>query len=296
MLVVSIAFCKIIHNKQMSILIMKKHFVFSLIVYVNPSFPPDPLLSTTEFRPSTNPIPPFIRCSSPQPPYSSDNPFHLVNESDATILMGSKLGFDMTGTEEEVKRIIAEELEAGALTVREAAAKVIGNVAPDRRLLIMLKNIKQGIKAWRMAQKRITLSRSQDLKAKIEEWDRLGESRDLSELEKQELILAKSNLFNLELSSIQDLKQKARYRWACDGDENSSYFHKSIKIHIAKSRFNGLMVNNTWIEDPVEIKSLVRNFFMEKFNDEDRQRPKMSNLPLKKLLLHFSNFTHHLFA
>ncbi|KAK1406552.1 hypothetical protein QVD17_41974 [Tagetes erecta] len=82
---------------------------------VNP-IPPDPHLSTTEFRPSPNPIPPFIHCSSPQPPYSSDNPFYLVNESDATILMGSKLGFDMTGTEEEVKRIIAEELEAGAST------------------------------------------------------------------------------------------------------------------------------------------------------------------------------------
>ncbi|PKI61934.1 hypothetical protein CRG98_017660 [Punica granatum] len=51
------------------------------------------------------------------------------------------------------------------------------------------------------------------------------------------------------------LKQKARIPWLKDGDENTSFFHKSVKAHVGKSSIGALFrEDGTKVEEISEIK------------------------------------------
>lgn len=57
-----------------------------------------------------------------------------------------------------------------------------------------------------------------------------------------------------------DLKQKARIKWAVEGDENSRFFHGVINGKRKKCRLNGLMIEGVWVKDPIKIKETVFEF------------------------------------
>ncbi|GKB05354.1 putative RNA-directed DNA polymerase, eukaryota, reverse transcriptase zinc-binding domain protein [Tanacetum coccineum] len=62
-----------------------------------------------------------------------------------------------------------------------------------------------------------------------------------------------------------DLAQKAKIKWAIEGDENSQFFHNSLK---AKRRFltiRGILKDGEWIDDPVLVKSEFFSHFSKRF-------------------------------
>nr|GEY23276.1 hypothetical protein [Tanacetum cinerariifolium] len=64
-----------------------------------------------------------------------------------------------------------------------------------------------------------------------------------------------------------DLAQKAKIKWAIEGDENTQFFHGSFK---AKRRFlaiRGILKDGDWINDP----SLVKSEFLEHFCNHFQQ-------------------------
>ncbi|GKB13938.1 putative RNA-directed DNA polymerase, eukaryota, reverse transcriptase zinc-binding domain protein [Tanacetum coccineum] len=62
-----------------------------------------------------------------------------------------------------------------------------------------------------------------------------------------------------------DLAQKAKIKWAIEGDENSQFFHNSLK---AKRRFltiQGILKDGEWIDDHVLVKSEFFSHFSKRF-------------------------------
>ncbi|GKC96165.1 RNA-directed DNA polymerase, eukaryota [Tanacetum coccineum] len=59
-------------------------------------------------------------------------------------------------------------------------------------------------------------------------------------------------LGDIELKEASDLAQKAKVKWALEGDENTSFFHGSLKKKRCESAIKGILKNGVWIDDPGE--------------------------------------------
>ncbi|GJZ78702.1 RNA-directed DNA polymerase, eukaryota [Tanacetum coccineum] len=88
---------------------------------------------------------------------------------------------------------------------------------------------------------------------------------------KQVIRTATSDDLNLRISSMKilsdidckeasDLAQKEKVKWALEGDENTSFFHGSLKKKRRKSAIKGILKNGVWIDDPGEILVEQREF------------------------------------
>ncbi|GJS72623.1 RNA-directed DNA polymerase, eukaryota, reverse transcriptase zinc-binding domain protein [Tanacetum coccineum] len=59
-------------------------------------------------------------------------------------------------------------------------------------------------------------------------------------------------LSDIDCKEASDLAQKEKVMWALEGDENTSFFHGSLKKKRRKSAIKGILKNGVWIDDPGE--------------------------------------------
>ncbi|GJU73342.1 hypothetical protein Tco_1264747 [Tanacetum coccineum] len=90
-------------------------------------------------------------------------------------------------------------------------------------------------------------------------------------------------LFDLECHKINDLWQKAKIKWALEGDENSKLFHGVINNRVNKSRINGLSIYGSWVKDPNTIKNHIFGYFKTKVKEPVYSRPKFTSTLFKHL-------------
>ncbi|GKE25614.1 hypothetical protein Tco_1440998, partial [Tanacetum coccineum] len=111
------------------------------------------------------------------------------------------------------------------------------------------------------------VGQSSDLKAKLcdidKELDQGGVSDDIL-LSRMEIM---KQLHDIQSSKHRDLIQKAKIRWAIEGDENSKYFHAIINKKRINLSVKGIMVDGDWIVDPSLVKQEFRCHFAERFLD-----------------------------
>ncbi|GKC76929.1 RNA-directed DNA polymerase, eukaryota [Tanacetum coccineum] len=111
------------------------------------------------------------------------------------------------------------------------------------------------------------VGQSIDLKAKLcdidKELDQGGVSDDIL-LSRMEIM---KQLHDIQSSKHRDLIQKAKIRWAIEGDENSKYFHAIINKKRINLSVKGIMVDGDWIVDPSLVKQEFRCHFAERFLD-----------------------------
>ncbi|KAJ0837719.1 putative RNA-directed DNA polymerase [Helianthus annuus] len=108
------------------------------------------------------------------------------------------------------------------------------------------------------------------------------EERDLSE--EEEWIMAENRrvIREEEFRKASDLKQRARLRWASDGDENSSFFHAMVNNRKAINSIHGLSINGEWCSKPAKIKKQVLSFFRNMFKERFQSRPELTCHNIKK--------------
>ncbi|GKC40007.1 RNA-directed DNA polymerase, eukaryota, partial [Tanacetum coccineum] len=63
-----------------------------------------------------------------------------------------------------------------------------------------------------------------------------------------------------------DMAQKAKIRWAIEGDENSKYFHGIINKKWSQLAIRGVLVDGEWIEDPFKVKNEFLHHFSNRFS------------------------------
>ncbi|GKC71861.1 RNA-directed DNA polymerase, eukaryota, partial [Tanacetum coccineum] len=64
--------------------------------------------------------------------------------------------------------------------------------------------------------------------------------------------------------SLLDLIQKAKIRWAIEGDENSKFFHGIINKKRSQLAIRGILVNGDWIDDPHMVKHEFHSHFAKR--------------------------------
>ncbi|GJY87322.1 RNA-directed DNA polymerase, eukaryota [Tanacetum coccineum] len=82
-----------------------------------------------------------------------------------------------------------------------------------------------------------------------------------------------------------EMAQKAKIKWAVEGDENSGFFHGIINKRRSIQSIRGVMVEGTWIDNPVNVKKEFLDHFANRFS-----KP---GTPAASLLLDFPKQISH---
>ncbi|GJR01442.1 RNA-directed DNA polymerase, eukaryota [Tanacetum coccineum] len=79
--------------------------------------------------------------------------------------------------------------------------------------------------------------------------------------------------------------QKAKIKWAVEGDENSGFFHGIINKRRNIQNIRGVMVDGNWIENPNDVKKEFFDHFANRFGKPDK--------PTASISLDFPNQISH---
>nr|GEZ51858.1 RNA-directed DNA polymerase, eukaryota [Tanacetum cinerariifolium] len=90
-------------------------------------------------------------------------------------------------------------------------------------------------------------------------------------------------LHDVQSSNNRDIMQKAKIRWAIEGDENSKYFYAIINKKRANLFVKGVMVDGNRIDDPDLVKHEFRSHFADRFQDPGSKRGSLNFLFLNRL-------------
>nr|GEY19755.1 RNA-directed DNA polymerase, eukaryota [Tanacetum cinerariifolium] len=161
------------------------------------------------------------------------------------ITVGQTMGFSMEGCTKDMEKIIGtqgEQLEGYSFTWAHPSATKMNLKS---KLSDIDKMLDQGI-----VTDDILLSRMEVLK----------------------------QLHDVQSSNNRDIVQKAKIRWAIEGDENSKYFHVIINKKRANLSVKDIMVDGDWIDDPDLVKHEFRSHFADRFQDPGSRRGSLNFL------------------
>nr|GEY04579.1 RNA-directed DNA polymerase, eukaryota [Tanacetum cinerariifolium] len=77
------------------------------------------------------------------------------------------------------------------------------------------------------------------------------------------------NLHHIDKLYSLEMAQKAKVKWAIEGDENSSFFHGTLSKKRNVLSVRGIMVDGIWIDDPALVKHEFLLHFRRRFNKLD---------------------------
>ncbi|XP_022031353.1 uncharacterized protein LOC110932317 [Helianthus annuus] len=130
----------------------------------------------------------------------------------------------------------------------------------DLALAIKLRWLKKKIKTWIKEDKSRTEGEYWANKKRVADFDKLAQDRLLVEEELNDRAECKQAVAEYERLKHMDIRQKSTIRWALEGDQNSAFYHGIINSNISNNRVNGLMVDGSWITNPVAIKECFYDF------------------------------------
>ncbi|GJT93611.1 hypothetical protein Tco_1082456 [Tanacetum coccineum] len=139
------------------------------------------------------------------------------------------------------------------------------------------------IKEWRkeaLLQEQSTMTRLRENLCLI---DLKEETSSLSSIDIETRCKIVKELSDLDYSKLKDLRQRAKSRWALEGDENSRFFHGVVNSKRNRSRINGLNIQGAWVTEPSLIKIHIFNTFKQKFHEDSLSRPTFTSNLFKQL-------------
>ncbi|XP_071694314.1 uncharacterized protein [Rutidosis leptorrhynchoides] len=146
-----------------------------------------------------------------------------------------------------------------------------------------LKNVKSNLRVWSIRNFGELDSEKNSLKKEAGEWEKKAEVNALTEDERVLWLGCRKKWIEKDKVKAKMLRQKARIRWILDGDENSKFFHSSIKRKYSKCNIRGLNINGVWNDNPSEVKNAMLNHFKTRFQKTMWARPGMSGLIFSSL-------------
>ncbi|XP_022007783.1 uncharacterized protein LOC110907058 [Helianthus annuus] len=128
------------------------------------------------------------------------------------------------------------------------------NGPADLALSVKLRWLKNSIKAWLKIEKDRSGREYLEKKNRIQTLETLDEFRPLNDGELNERTECINVVMEVDRRKLMDDWKKSRTRWALEGDENAAFYHCVINSNINNNRISGLMINGSWVTNPVKIK------------------------------------------
>ena len=149
-----------------------------------------------------------------------------------------------------------------------------------------IKRLKERLKVWNREQFGDTFKKYKKIE---EDLNKLEENTIDRQLSPQEMLSRKQlqeDLWVATQSHESLLRQKARSRWIKEGDCNSRYFHLMMHASCRKNCLKGMMIDGSWIEEPIRVKEAVRLHFSQHFQESDHHRPRLDGICFQTLHNH----------
>ncbi|KAH1212636.1 hypothetical protein GmHk_14G040786 [Glycine max] len=92
-----------------------------------------------------------------------------------------------------------------------------------------------------------------------------AQDRPLGDDEVQIMKSIQQELWEISFAHESILRQKSRIRWLREGDNNTTFFHKSINFRRHYNAIQGMFIEGTWVQNPKLIKDQAVSFFSARF-------------------------------
>ncbi|KAJ9557691.1 hypothetical protein OSB04_012305 [Centaurea solstitialis] len=125
---------------------------------------------------------------------------------------------------------------------------------PDCIFRDKLKRVKTALKEWRSSGWGDLDKKVNSAKEEVRKWEAKGDVSLLVDSDRDKWLDARNVWRELEEKSIAMSRQRAKLKWAKEGDENSKLFHTACKFRERRNHIQGLSIHGTWSENPDEIK------------------------------------------
>ncbi|GJV52789.1 RNA-directed DNA polymerase, eukaryota [Tanacetum coccineum] len=138
-------------------------------------------------------------------------------------------------------------------------------------LMKKLKFLKEKIRKWNVVYKESKNGGMRNLKADLHSLDAAmdkGESSEMVSNRRMEVIRL---MQDMEKVDNLEVAQKAKVKWAIEGDENSKYYHGVLNKKRSRLTIRGVMVDGVWIEQPSLVKKEFLMHFKKRFEQPCRQ-------------------------
>ncbi|GKA41711.1 RNA-directed DNA polymerase, eukaryota, reverse transcriptase zinc-binding domain protein, partial [Tanacetum coccineum] len=129
-----------------------------------------------------------------------------------------------------------------------------------------IKYLKEKIRMWVKANKENSKSHKQCLQEELSKIDLLldkGEGSSTLISKRMEILKSIQDFVKLD---TMELAQKAKIKWAIEGDENSKYYHGVLNKKRNQLAIRGILVEGRWIESPILVKDEFLSYFASRFN------------------------------
>ncbi|XP_071713545.1 uncharacterized protein [Rutidosis leptorrhynchoides] len=122
-----------------------------------------------------------------------------------------------------------EDLSEVDKIVMDAWGHPIRGSRKDCMFRDMLKNVKRALRDWSSKKSGTLDDEIESYKREAMEWELKADSTNLTEQDRDRWLECRRHWVEKENIKSNMLKQKARLKWALEGDEHSKFFHASIR-------------------------------------------------------------------
>ncbi|KAJ9558860.1 LOW QUALITY PROTEIN: hypothetical protein OSB04_013474 [Centaurea solstitialis] len=169
--------------------------------------------------------------------------------------------------------------------VKEAWNNEIRSSDPDRILRDKLKQVKVKIKSWSIAHFGLLDEKIVEARNECTRLEEKAEFGGWNDCERERWLESRKGWLELEEKKNGLLRQKAKLKWLLEGDDNTKFFHATIKNREKKNALRGLEINGEWVEDPEKVKTHVFNYFKNKFARDPEGKPSFNSSKTKRISL-----------
>nr|GEX21935.1 RNA-directed DNA polymerase, eukaryota [Tanacetum cinerariifolium] len=110
----------------------------------------------------------------------------------------------------------------------------------------------------------VTMSKTQ-CKNDLEAIDKIIDSGNRGEVEINKRAEIINKLQEIDNSQSMEIAQKAKIKWAMEGDENSSFFHGMLKMKRNMLNVRGVMIDGVWVDNQERVKQEFFEHFKDRF-------------------------------